>query len=170
MTTLADILTGTPLTSPAGETVSLATVAAAHLLAAIDTDRSAMSLFGSPKADQWELAVEEVIQDRGGHQTAVTVTAYGLRYLIDHQATASPELHRLCTVTGCEGDAMSYQAQLTVVCTDHLDVPSEIALSHGWDSPRAARLEEWTRIAADDERIALGDLNTIDSLRLPIAS
>jgi hypothetical protein len=158
VTTLAEIIkTGAPISTSPGEQVELSLIAATHLLAAIDTDRAAMGLFGAPDAWDWDLAAEDADPE------APIVTAHGLRYIIDATATGSPELHRLCTAhPSCTNDALSYEALVTAVCLEHLDTPGEITKAHAeMGSPRSLRLDTWESHVTRDMRTLEGDLRVI---------
>lgn len=159
MTTLAQIIAGAPLVTAEGGTVTIPLVAAAHLLAAVDTDCTALRLGLAPNPADWEFTAEDADPD------APIVTAYGLRYLIAVDTQTGNELRRMCTVKGCENDALSYRSKITTVCTDHLDEPSQIAEANGYASPRAARLDEWARLISETEQEAAGDLRMAASLR-----
>jgi hypothetical protein len=159
VTSLAQIIAGAPLTTDGGDSVAIPLVAAARLLAAVDTDRAALRLGLAPNSADWEFTAEDADPD------APIVTAYGLRYLVEVDAPSSGALRRMCTIKGCEEDALSYQSKLTTVCTDHLDEPSDIAEANGYTSPRAARLDEWTRILTEATREIGGDVRMAASLR-----
>ncbi|MFI8085984.1 hypothetical protein ACIF6L_34980 [Kitasatospora sp. NPDC086009] len=157
-TTPTDLAAGKPLTDNAGHSITLNLLATAHLLAAFDTDRSTRALYNTPHPAHWSLTLEDPDPE------APIINAYGLRYCIEIDSEADLTVMRMCIVRGCDQQLLGTGSLLTLVCHEHLDIPSEIAELAG-EIPRAARLRAWEEQAQERILDAQGELRHIQQLR-----
>ena len=164
MPTLAEIIAGAPLADPLGADVRAVPLrVAVRLAATMDDDVYALRLGRSGDAYECTITVQRV------RPQYVILSAFGLRYWVDtREDVPMPQIDRLCLITGCQDEAMSYRSRLTLVCPiDHLDAPLHL---HGLRDTehairRSERLDAWDEISAEEQKRLTRTLNVIENLR-----